>query len=89
MDLIQAELYMTSEIQKNIEILYGRPDIMYFVPGIYGGHNCDHRVDQEDIKICQNFLLKGLIKTEKLVRVLSPNNGKFLIAIKRTLNFYR
>jgi hypothetical protein len=46
-DLIQAELYMTSITQKNFEIPFGRPDIMYFVQGIYGGHNCGHRVDQE------------------------------------------
>jgi hypothetical protein len=28
---------------------------MYFIPEIYGGHNFGHRVEQEDIQMCQNF----------------------------------
>jgi hypothetical protein len=45
---------------------FGRPYIMYFVPGIYGGHNFGHHVEQEDIKMCQNFTdhLHGLIETK-------------------------
>ena len=61
MDLIQAELDMIAQqwnahvirAQKSSYIPCGRPDILYFVPKIYGGHNFDHRVDQEDIQICQ------------------------------------
>jgi hypothetical protein len=52
---------MISLTQYNFEIPFERPDIMYFVPGIYGWHN----YGQEDIQICQNLVdhLNGLIVT--------------------------
>jgi hypothetical protein len=53
---------------KEFEIPYGRPVKIYFVPGIFGGHNFGHRVDQDDIQICQNFMdhLNGFIVTKPI-----------------------
>ena len=60
MDLIQAELdriaqnWNTHEIrqQKNANVPCGKPDIIHFVPEIYGGHNFGNIVDLEDVKAC-------------------------------------
>ena len=85
MGLIQAELDMIAQqwnahnirIQKNADIPCGRPDIMYFIHEINGGHNFGHRVE-EDVQICQE--LYGSPKqlysneTEDLVQVLSLDN---------------
>lgn len=38
--------------QRNAEIPSGKPDLMYFIPEVFGGHNFGKRVDLEDVNAC-------------------------------------
>ena len=83
--LIQAELDRIAVTwnrhsireQRNAEIPNGKPDLMYFIPEVFGGHNFGKKVDLEDVNVwcevcgsrrkicCQEF--------EDLARFLKPD----------------
>jgi hypothetical protein len=60
MHLIQAELDRIAvhwnlhsiRKQRNSEVPNGKPDYMYFVPELFGGHNYGKIVDQNDVGAC-------------------------------------
>jgi hypothetical protein len=64
MNLIQAELDRIANNwnmhvirpQKNASIPSGKPDVMFFVPEIFGGHNFGKRIHQKDVKVCKELL---------------------------------
>jgi hypothetical protein len=60
---------------------------MYFVTAIYGGHNFCHRVEQEDIQMCQHVMdhFHGFIERK---RMLLSNNGKHLEPLNESLTLY-
>lgn len=63
--------------QRNAEVPNGKPDMMFFVPEVFGGHNFGKVVDQQDVDICCEMY--GLRRTvcskdfKNLAKLLKPN----------------
>lgn len=63
MDLIQAELDRIASNwnmhairpQKNSHTPCGKPDLLYFVPEIFGGRDYGHKIDRNDLKTCMEL----------------------------------
>ena len=64
--------------QKNASIPSGKPDVMFFVPEIFGGHNFGKRIDQKDVKVCKELYgaPKKICSEEfnELVRLVLPHH---------------
>ena len=85
MHLIQAELdriavnwnLYSIRLQRNADMPNGKPDVMYFVPEVFGGHNFGQRVEQTDVEICSEMY--GVRRTvcctefQDLVKLLKPD----------------
>ena len=86
MDLIQAELdriaqhWNTHEIrqQRNANIPCGKPDILYYIPEMYGCLNFGNIVDVDNVKACTEMYAEPKRmyseETKDLVQLLLPNH---------------
>lgn len=63
MDVIQAELDRIAEhwnlheirSQRHLDSPSGKPELLYFVPEIFGGRDYGHMVDLDDVEACMDL----------------------------------
>lgn len=83
--LIQAELDRIAahwnlhsiRAQRNTEIPNGKPDLMYFIPEVFGGRNFGKKINQKHVKLCcEEYGLRREIcckDFEELANILKPD----------------
>lgn len=100
MHIIQAELHRIAEhwnlheirAQKHSNIPCGKPDMMYFVPEMFGGRDFGHQVNHEDVTLCLQMYSshKRMYSEdiEELIHLLLPNHFQKPVGADDALALY-